>query len=201
MHARPGGGSAAPPSWLVFVAVLVLHGAVFAAFAMSHAPARGIASSAQVTTVRLLSAPQANVAPPPAAHPLVHMAAAQSPVLPAPRIAIAAPRRPVVATTVLRNTVAQPADRNRLLQHYAVGLWARIAAHKRHGLHRAGHVQVTFALDSQGHLLWVKLAQSSGDAGLDAAALMSVRAAAPFQPAPAGLVAADLVFTIPFDFS
>ena len=87
------------------------------------------------------------------------------------------------------------------LRSYAAQLWAAIAAHKRAGLHRRGIVRLRFAVDRSGRLAALAIAGSSGDAMLDAAAVMAVRAAAPFAPPPPDLTAADLSFTLAFEFS
>ena len=50
-----------------------------------------------------------------------------------------------------------------------------------------GHALVSFALDREGRVLSARISRSSGDPLLDAAALETVRRAAPFPPAPAGL--------------
>jgi TonB family protein len=47
-------------------------------------------------------------------------------------------------------------------------------------------VLVRFAIDSSGHLLWVRLKRSSGRSICDHAAIQAVETAAPFPPLPSG---------------
>lgn len=64
----------------------------------------------------------------------------------------------------------------------------------------SGTVKVRLSLAPNGTLLAVGIAQSSGVAALDAAALKAVKAAAPFPRAPKGLVEASYSFTLPITF-
>lgn len=197
------GGPAAPPSWIILVAVLMLHGGLFAALAMTHSTVSGGARPQQLLSVHLVAAPQARSAHTRPSPVPVHLARPQAPRAIAPAFSITASAIASSPAPAQSHAVAaKPSPGHKvILQHYAAELWARIAAHKRAGLHRGGTVEIAFRLDRRGHLLWVKLVHSSGDAGLDAAALLSVRAAAPFPVPPDALAAGDLVFDIPFEFS
>lgn len=62
-----------------------------------------------------------------------------------------------------------------------------------------GVVQLIFELDRQGHVLGVWVARSSGSAILDAAAVDTVRRAAPLPPIPAALPG-DLTIQLPVEF-
>ncbi|NWH08492.1 MAG: TonB family protein [Alphaproteobacteria bacterium] len=93
------------------------------------------------------------------------------------------------------------ATRDERLRLYASQIWERISAHKPRGVGRAGSVSLTFRLEENGRLASLVVARSSGDAMLDALALSAIRSSAPFEPAPAGLLRDDLLFTIALDFS
>ena len=61
-------------------------------------------------------------------------------------------------------------------------------------------VGVALSLDRDGQLVAASVAQSSGVAALDLAAVAAVRAAAPFPAAPDALTAADYGFTLRVKF-
>jgi protein TonB len=82
------------------------------------------------------------------------------------------------------------------LNDYIAAIRARLARHKPAGLPYTGTVKVAFAISAGGHLIYARLAQSSGRAALDTAALRAVRAAAPFPPPPGGRT---FTTVIPFD--
>ena len=82
------------------------------------------------------------------------------------------------------------------LTDYAAMVRARFARHKPGGLPHTGTAKVAFAISPGGALTYARLAQSSGSAALDAAAIRAVRAAAPFPPPPGGRTFASV---IPFD--
>lgn len=193
-------GRAPPLSWPAIVAVAVMHGALVAALAATMHSHRTTPPGAHVTTVDLLASHTAA----PATAPAVSLAAARTPQLRAPAIVIASDgaRAPVVPPAPAGRIGADAAASHaNSLRHYAAQLRAAIAAHKRAGLHRTGSVELRFRLDGAGRLVSLGVARSSGDALLDAAALMAVRAAAPFAPPPPDLAPGDLVFTLPFEFS
>lgn len=191
------------PSWPVLAAVLVLHGALFAGLATMRGPRAGAAARPIVTTVRLLEAPRpVDVARPvprrrtPASHPVRRSTIA--PARPAEPAAPPAATAPAISAPAAPSAVRAQDDS---LQRYAALVWAQIAAYRRGGLHRPGTVRVTFRLDRQGRLVSLFVARSSGDAMLDAAALATIRAAAPFAPPPPDIGADSLRFTVPFAFS
>jgi protein TonB len=64
-----------------------------------------------------------------------------------------------------------------------------------------GHVVVHFVLGRSGAVLSAGIAQSSGNAALDAEALGSVRRASPFPPFPMEKAAAQDSFTAPINFN
>lgn len=79
-----------------------------------------------------------------------------------------------------------------LMADWARQLVTRIEEHKRYPVAAGdarGVVSLQIALDAGGRLLSVAVAQGSGSAALDLAALQAVRAAAPFSHAPEGLSA------------
>ena len=63
-----------------------------------------------------------------------------------------------------------------------------------------GTVKVRLEIAASGALLAVGIAQSSGQAALDAAALKAVKSAAPFARAPKGLSAPSYSFSLPITF-
>jgi protein TonB len=63
----------------------------------------------------------------------------------------------------------------------------------------SGRVALIIRIGADGRLLGAVVAQGSGDAALDAAAVAAVRRAAPFPPAPAGVPGAAFRLTIRFD--
>ena len=91
------------------------------------------------------------------------------------------------------------ASRGSLLS-YAAGIRAKVARHKPSGVGLRGQVQVSFGVTLSGELSFARLAQSSGNAKLDEAAIEAVRRSAPFAPPPANASPAQLRFSIPFYF-
>ena len=91
------------------------------------------------------------------------------------------------------------ASRGSLLS-YAAGIRAKVARHKPSGVGPRGQVQVSFGVTLSGELSFARLAQSSGNAKLDEAAIEAVRRSAPFAPPPANASPAQLRFSIPFYF-
>lgn len=74
--------------------------------------------------------------------------------------------------------------------------YARVLPRQR----ASGHVLVQFHLAPSGELLSREIAQSSGQAALDEAALASVDRAAPFPPIPSEASVGPLTLTVPFDY-
>ncbi len=83
---------------------------------------------------------------------------------------------------------------------YAAGIGAKVARNKPSGLGRRGDVEVSFGVTPSGDLSYASLAQSSGNAKLDEAAIETIRRSAPFGPPPADASPSQLRFSIPFYF-
>ena len=75
------------------------------------------------------------------------------------------------------------------LAAWSAAIQSRIARQQRYprGDHGEGRVRVAMVITRSGALTEVGIAQSSGRAALDRAAIQAVRRAAPFPPAPLGL--------------
>jgi protein TonB len=72
------------------------------------------------------------------------------------------------------------------------------AAQRRH---HEGRVKVRYAVDRQGNVLSVQLADSSGHESLDAEALAAVQHTSPLPPPPAEILGDPVTVTTPVDFS
>lgn len=83
---------------------------------------------------------------------------------------------------------AQGSDASQLAT-WSAAIQSRIARQQRYprGDHGEGRVRVRMVIERSGALSEVGIAQSSGRAALDRAAVQAVRRAAPFPPAPEGL--------------
>ncbi|SDK27684.1 TonB family protein [Aliiruegeria lutimaris] len=91
-----------------------------------------------------------------------------------------------------------------LVARWGGGIRARIARNKRYPTaagRAAGTATVALSVGRDGRLQSVRIARSSGNAILDAAALDAVRRAAPFAPAPRGLADQRYSFTVPLRFT
>lgn len=64
----------------------------------------------------------------------------------------------------------------------------------------AGEVQVSFTVAANGQPSGIRIAQSSGNAAIDAAGIATVERAAPFPPIPAGANRKSWAFTVPLAF-
>ncbi|MCC6007311.1 MAG: energy transducer TonB, partial [Rhodobacteraceae bacterium] len=100
---------------------------------------------------------------------------------------------------------AETATTDRSGSAQAMAVWgsqirARVERARRHPGTGSGTAVVAFTLSREGALLAVQVAQSSGHAALDRAALEAVRRAAPFPPAPDGIRAAQSTFNLPVAF-
>ena len=155
-----------------------------------------------------LEAPRADT-PPLADMPPERLAAelpAETTARPRPRperraaSADAAPKPAGAAQTARAARAASPApgtggqgadadDSRRLKAAWAGAIGARIARAQRHpgAGHGTGRVRVTLVVARDGRLAEVRVASSSGSAGLDRAAVAAVRRAAPFPEAPGAL--------------
>ena len=67
--------------------------------------------------------------------------------------------------------------------------------------HVEGIVRVRFTIDREGHVLSAELAESSGHAGLDQAALTVLQRASPLPPIPESMGLERLTITLPIEFS
>jgi TolA protein len=79
------------------------------------------------------------------------------------------------------------------VRNYAAIVRSRIA--RASGGSAKGTAAVAFGISPSGQLLFARITRSSGNRGVDQSALAAVRQAAPFPPPPAGLTAAQRVFT------
>ena len=89
------------------------------------------------------------------------------------------------------------------LRRWQQELIAQIERHKHFppgAQGRAGVVRVAFSIDETGRLTSVRVANSSGSAILDAAAIDLIRRAQPFSPPPQGLRASELSFVAPIRY-
>ena len=86
------------------------------------------------------------------------------------------------------------------LSSYSAAVRARVARNKPGGLGSVGTAVVNFTVSRSGALGVARIARSSGNAKLDAAALAAVRGAAPFPAIPAASGKSQLAFSIPFSF-
>ncbi|HUD52000.1 energy transducer TonB, partial [Parvibaculum sp.] len=116
---------------------------------------------------------------------------------PAFRLASPAPMPPVEAPSAPSISAETRAAG---IRAYGSLVWRRIAERKPKGIHLPGTAYVNFALTDEGAIAAIRVARSSGNPELDAMALRTIEAAAPFDPPPPGLTSQDLVFEIPFNF-
>lgn len=84
------------------------------------------------------------------------------------------------------------------LSSYKSTVYQRINGRKPRGLRASKPAVIAFAITPSGALRYASLAASSGNPAFDAAALATVRRAAPFPRPPAGAGPAQLTFVIPF---
>jgi protein TonB len=85
------------------------------------------------------------------------------------------------------------------VRSYGARVRARILAN-RPSAGGVGRAVVSFGLSGAGGLRFVRLARSSGNASLDRAAISAVRRSQPFPQPPRGARAAQLTFSISFNF-
>ncbi|WP_088343206.1 MULTISPECIES: cell envelope integrity protein TolA [Rhodomicrobium] len=83
---------------------------------------------------------------------------------------------------------------------YASRVRAHVAQNRPRGSAGKGTVVAVFGLTESGGLRYVRIARSSGNAGLDQAVLSALRSATPFPSAPAGSSPGQREFTIPVYF-
>jgi periplasmic protein TonB len=158
----------------------------------------------------LPDAPPAPEAPPPEAAPVA--TAPRPPARPAARRPAPAPvvaSRAAGAGSALSAGAAgrdapglSPEARQTLLARWGAAIRARIdrAARQAAPPGAAGTAHVTLIVARGGALEAARLARSSGDPGVDRAALEAVRRAGAFPPAPAGFDAPQQLFTLPIGF-
>lgn len=77
---------------------------------------------------------------------------------------------------------------------------ARVARNKPSGTTGRGTAVVQVAVSGSGGIRFVRLKRSSGNAGLDRAAISAVQRAAPFPAPPSGATSAQLVINIPITY-
>lgn len=97
----------------------------------------------------------------------------------------------------------RPPPSARAITLWQKSLMKRLEAAKRQVArepHAAGTVKVAFEIDAGGALASERVAQSSGSATLDKAALLLVRRAAPFPAPPAHAAGGDTSFVVPVRF-
>jgi len=117
----------------------------------------------------------------------------QAPVVEAPQ-ALAKPVETSAAISI--DAEARAAG----VRAYGTLVWKRIAEKKPSGIHLPGTAYAIFSLTREGRISAIRISKSSGNARLDALALNTIEAAAPFDAPPADLTDADLVFEIPLNF-
>ena len=91
---------------------------------------------------------------------------------------------------------------------HVITLWQRLLMKRLemakrqvgHEPHANGTVKVAFEIDAKGGLASERIAQSSGSASLDQAALLLVRRAAPFPAPPSHAASRDTSFVVPVRF-
>lgn len=204
----------------------VVHGMVLAAWMIAPPPVRQYLAAGAMTVELLTERPPEPPTPPqpqptqpqppppvppkasprPPARP--SPAARQSPAAPAAaesrplmtEDAVPAPD-PAAASTAPAPAVAlgTPAGRAVERDDYLRMVWARIMRFRPERVPLAGTTLLRFVVGADGELTSVEVAQSSGSALLDRAALDAMRRAAPFPPPPDSTMVAT-AFEIPFQF-
>lgn len=96
-------------------------------------------------------------------------------------------------------TAPDQGQRQTLLAQWGGQIMARIER-ARPRVTASGQVTLTLSITRGGDLAGLSVAQSSGDAALDQAALTAVRRAGRFPAAPDGLVEASYAFNLPIRF-
>lgn len=96
-----------------------------------------------------------------------------------------------------RGAARTTASRGDILS-YAALVRARVASNKPGGSGSGGTVVVSFGVSGSGGLAYVRINRSSGQSGLDQAALAAVRRSGPFPAPPDGQSHA---FSVPFHFN
>jgi len=96
-------------------------------------------------------------------------------------------------------------DRQKLTAIWGQKISAYLKLHKRfpdgRNKQKSGTVRVFIVLSRLGHVTSVSVAQSSGDAAFDEAAVAMVRRSDPVPPPPAALTDDEFKFTLPVDFT
>ncbi len=98
---------------------------------------------------------------------------------------------------------AQEGGRTSVLKAYEGQMHAHLMKKvvRPRGSERVGKVVVRFVINPKGEVVSREVAQSSGVANIDAAALASIDRASPFPPVPAEIASGPMVHTVPFKFS
>jgi protein TonB len=145
---------------------------------------------APVPPVAAVPPPEAEPPPPPPPEPQAQPAPPSN-IPPAP--ATTAPPRQHQATAAETNA-------------WHKGIFAQIQRYKDYPASarargEKGVVQVAFAIDRQGRVIASSVAQASGFASLDRAAMDTIQKAQPFPPPPVDLQGDEFKFTVPVSFS
>lgn len=205
--------AAARGGWSAAAAIsIALHLAAAAAFLQSPEVGPAPASSIEVW---LAPAPTAQVAPRPVARKQAVpsrdnglSAPAPRPVPPAPvspgepTAALTTPAAPLPADSTTSPVaapallVAGPSPPEDPFDAYARLIWSRIDRHRPRSDAASVVAQVAFSLDSEGRLISLRLAASSGTPVFDRAAMRAVRAAAPFPRPPRDIDPKRLEFRV-----
>lgn len=117
-------------------------------------------------------------------------------------------RAPAGSTTPLKNDVDVSDEGRASPSKHAITLWQkalmrRLESAKRSidsEQHPAGTVKVAFEIDARGSVASERVAQSSGSATLDKAALLLIKRAAPFPTPPPNAASHDTSFVVPVRF-
>lgn len=139
---------------------------------------------------------------PPSPAPAVAALPPPEPEKPKPPEPTPAPVAPAPATTAPPRPHASKAE----IESWEGNIAKQLELHKSyppfaraHG--ETGVVQLSFAIDRDGHVLSSKVVKSSGYATLDQETLATVQRAQPFPVPPNGLDGAKFEFTVPVKFS
>jgi protein TonB len=107
---------------------------------------------------------------------------------------------PARGAEIAASTARGPAAANPgAAKQYALAVVAALGKTKPKRVSGAGTVHINFAIGFDGTLGMSRVSRSSGNPGLDAAALSAVQRAS-FPPPPSGMTAAELIYEVPYHF-